>query len=165
MCCYIHVSMSAAMRGRMGKERKRAQRGRESNPRPSTNLCLTHGRNSDRKFPFAAAPGWNDKGMKKCKPEIHSLIIPYQCLSPFYSLTKYQADSTVNSATGTAIPQESWGIYQSPYKQDLTGIKSYMAEEAFPADWAWRQFGSSKISRNAAIINSVRCWHKSFENL
>lgn len=95
--------------------------------------------------------------MKKCKPEIHSLIIPQQSLSPLYSLTKYQTDISVDSATGTAIPQESRDIYRSPYKQDLIGIKSYMAEEVFPADLAGRQFGSSEISRNAAIVNSVRC--------
>lgn len=158
MCCYACVYVCSD-EGENGKGRKRVQRGRDSNPRLSTNLCLTHGRNSDRKFPFAAAPGWNDKGMKKCKPEIHSLIIPQQLLSHFYSLTKYQTDRTVDSATGTAIPQESRDIYRSPYKQDLIGIKSYMAEEVFPADRAWRQFGSSKISRNAAVVNSVRCWH------
>lgn len=44
-------------------------------------LCLTHGRNSDRKFPFAAAPGWNDEGMKKCKPEIQHFIILHHSVS------------------------------------------------------------------------------------
>lgn len=161
----MHVSYVCSDEGENEKERKRVQRGREgerdreSNPRLSTNLCLTHGIYSDRKFPFAAAPGWNDKGMKKCKPEIQSLIIPNQSLSPFYSLTKYQTDRTVDSATGTAIPQESRDIYQSPYKQDLIGIKAHIAGKVFLVDCAWRRFGSSKVSRNAAVINPVRCRH------
>lgn len=140
MCCYACVYVCSD-EGENGKERKRVKRGRESNPRLSTNLCLTHGRHSDRKFPFAAAPGWNDKGIKKCKPEIQSLIILYQLLS-LYSRTKYQTDRTVNSATGTTIPRESRDIYPSPSKQDLIGIKSYIAGEVLPVDCARRQFGS-----------------------
>ncbi|KAI9530738.1 hypothetical protein NQZ68_000229 [Dissostichus eleginoides] len=50
--------------GENGNERKKnAQRERETNPRLSTNLCLTHARNSDRKFPFAAAPGIKTKAI------------------------------------------------------------------------------------------------------
>lgn len=158
MCCYACVYVLSD-EGENGKERKRAQRRKESSPSLSTNLCLTHGRNSDRKFPFAAASGWNDKRMKKCKPEIQAFIIPYRLSSLFYSLAKYQTDRLVDSATGTAIPQETSDIYLNPYKQDLIDIKSYMAEQVLPVDCTYRQIRSSKICRNAAIINPVRCWH------
>lgn len=154
----MHASVSAAMRGRMVKREKERREGETAIPDCPPASVSHMGETVTGNSLFAAAPGWNDKGMKKCKPEIHSLIIPQQSLSPFYSRTKYQTDRAVDSATGTAIPQESRDIYQSPSKQDLIGIKSYMAEEVFPAGWAWRQFGSSKISRNAVIVNSVRCW-------
>lgn len=72
LCVAMHVSLQR--RGGEWEERK-------SPP----NLCLTHGRNSDRKFPYAAAPGWNDKGMKKCKPEIQAFIIPSHLQSPAYT--------------------------------------------------------------------------------
>lgn len=145
----MHVSYICSDEGE--RERKEsAEEGRESNPRLSTNLCLTHGTHSDRKFPLAAAPGWNDKGMKKCKPEIHSLIIPHQLLSLLYSLTKYRANRTVDSA----IPQESRDIYRSPHKQDLTGIKSCTAEEFFPStETVW-------------IISDIEeCCHRKFNQV
>lgn len=45
-------------RGGAERERARDRDGEgESNPRLSSELCLTHGKNSDRKFSFAAAPG------------------------------------------------------------------------------------------------------------
>lgn len=61
-------------------------------------LCLTHGRNSDRKFPFAAAPGWNDTGMKKCKPEIQHFIILHHLVSLTVMLntTQGQLDSVMD---------------------------------------------------------------------
>lgn len=59
---------------------------------------------------------------------------PYHSLPVDVSLTKYQKHRKVNSATGDAIPQESRDIYPSPYKQDLIGIKSYMAEKVFSAE-------------------------------
>lgn len=92
------------------------KKGTESSPRLSTNLCLTHGRNSDRKFPFVQLQGEMIKRTGKCKPEIQSFIIPYRLVSPFYSLAKYQTDRAADSATGTAIPQETGEMYLNPYK-------------------------------------------------
>lgn len=65
-CAAVHVSVA---------RRRMKSGGGESRPRLSTNFCLTHGGNSDRKFPFASAPGRNDKRKKSCKPEIHSFIV------------------------------------------------------------------------------------------
>lgn len=69
-------------------------------------LSVSHmGRNNDRKFPFAAAPGWNDKGMKKCKPEVQPFIIPHHSLHSrlLYSYTKFHSShwnqSTLISST------------------------------------------------------------------
>lgn len=92
-------------------------------------------RNSDRKFPFAAAPGWNDKGMKKSKPEIQALIIPYLFAVFFFFFfapsLNTKKDQVLSSATGAVIPSEFRDIYQSPCKQDLIGIKSYVAKKSF----------------------------------
>lgn len=100
------------------RERKKMETSAEDSAPDCPPTSVSHMSQSDRKFPFAKAPGGNDKGIKKCEPETQSFIIPHPSLSPFfYSLTKYQTERAVDSATGTVIPQESGDIYQSPYKQ------------------------------------------------
>lgn len=66
--------------------------------------------------------------MKKCKPEIHSLIIPHQLLSLLYrSLNIKQTEQSI-------LPfLRNQEIFTSPHNQDLTGIRSYTAEEFFPS--------------------------------
>lgn len=63
----------------------------------------------------------------------------------------------LNSATGAVIPSEFRDIYQSPCKQDLIGIKSYVAKKSFSQQAKHGDgLDYSKISRNAAIINRVK---------
>lgn len=86
-CAAVHVS-------KVCSTEENEKESRKSYPRLSTNFCLTHGGNSDRKFPFASAPGQNDKRMKSCKPEIHSFII------------RLHYTSRASSATDTVILQQ-----------------------------------------------------------
>lgn len=85
-CAAVHVSKVCSTEENEKEHSK-------SYSRLSTNFCLTHGGNSDRKFSFPSAPGWNDKSMKSCKPEIHSFIMCLHCTS------------RANSATDIVIPQ------------------------------------------------------------
>lgn len=73
--------------------------------------------------------------MKKSKPEIQALIIPYLFAVFFFFFfapsLNTKKDQVLSSATGAVIPSEFRDIYQSPCKQDLIGIKSYVAKKSF----------------------------------
>lgn len=101
VCCFVCVSGYTVLPGW------------EGGSKAIELLCLTHGRNSDRKFPFAAAPGWNDKGMKKSKPEIQHFIILHHSVSltAILNTTQGQLDRVLDtSKQSVLISQRCSGI-------------------------------------------------------
>lgn len=126
MCCYAWVSCLQRWGGEQGRERKRAKNERESSPPTSVSHMgeTVTGNSLLQQLQGEMIKEWRNANQRSSLLSSHTT---HFFLAFFNSFTKYQKHRKVNSATGTAIPQESRDIYQDPYKQDLIGIKSYVA--------------------------------------
>lgn len=138
MCCYVCVSVcnDEGENGERGEVSKR-NRARERKQSQAVHQPLSHtwletvtGNSLSQQLQGEMIKEWRNPNQKSKPLSFHT-----SSLSSFFFFfapsLNTKEDQVLSSATGAVIPSEFRDIYQSPCKQDLIGIKSYVAKKSF----------------------------------